>query len=225
MNDEIQTIEKPAKKARAGKRAAAGKGKAAKPAKAGKGKAAAEAKAPPATLAEKRLAKRKRLAEANTVTFLMETDVRKFVTAAAREAGMDVAPFMQKLVETYVIDNAPAGDALAKRLAAKRAVLDRIVDISREIDKAGGFDEHFILSVMKRAATDATFQANYDAAVDADTADERALARAKAPINQQMGRLIKRAAGAKSKRDENGKIQRAQVTGEVISTYTLLERV
>ncbi|MFD2855085.1 hypothetical protein ACFSZS_10245 [Seohaeicola zhoushanensis] len=99
---------------------------------------------------------------------------------------------MQKLVETYVIDNAPAGDALAKRLAAKRAVLDRIVDISREIDKAGGFDEHFILSVMKRAATDATFQANYDAAVDADTADERALARAKAPINQQMGRLIAR---------------------------------
>ncbi|MFD2855084.1 hypothetical protein ACFSZS_10240 [Seohaeicola zhoushanensis] len=92
MNDEIQTIEKTGKKARAGKRAAAGKGKAAKPAKAGKGKAAAEAKAPPATLAEKRLAKRKRLAEANTVTFLMETDVRKFVTAAAREAGMDVAP-------------------------------------------------------------------------------------------------------------------------------------
>ena len=40
-----------------------------------------------------------------------------------------------------------------------------------------------------------------------------------------MGRLIKRAAGARSKRDEAGKIMRGQVTGELISTYTLLEKV
>ncbi|MCB1341705.1 MAG: hypothetical protein KDK24_11720 [Pseudooceanicola sp.] len=223
MDNDTQTTEKPNRKARAGKRAGAGAGKGAKAGKAVKAKAA-EGKAEPATMAEKRIAKRKRLAEANTVTVILDTAVRKFIATEAKAAGMDIAPFMQKLVENYVLQAAPAGEALAKRLTAKRVVLDRIVEISREIDAAGGFDEHFILSVMKRAAADATFQANYETAVDADTADERKLERAKAPINQQMGRLIKRAANAKSKRDAGGKIQRAQVTGEVISTYTLLER-
>jgi hypothetical protein len=36
--------------------------------------------------------------------------------------------------------------------------------------------------------------------------------------------LIKRAAGARSKRDESGKIMRAQVQGEILSTYTLLDK-
>ena len=38
------------------------------------------------------------------------------------------------------------------------------------------------------------------------------------------GSLIKRAAGARSKRGDKGKIQRAQVQGELISSYTLLEK-
>ena len=82
----------------------------------------------------------------------------------------------------------------------------------------------FILNVVRRAASDERFMANYDMAVDAQSADKRALARAQAPVNQQIGRLIKRAAGARSKRDAKGKIMRAQVQGEMISTYTLLEK-
>ena len=94
----------------------------------------------------------------------------------------------------------------------------------KEVEAEGSFDEHFILTVVRKAATDAAFVAQYETAVDAKSADERSLARAKAPINQQMGRLIKAAAGAKSKRDENGKIMRAQVSGEMLSAYTLLEK-
>ena len=240
MPAEIETAEKPAarKAARRAAKAAekgtakgaakgAGKAKAGK-AKAGKAKAkarpmAAEAdKAPSA--AQKRAQKRKRLTEANTITFVMETEVRRFVSGHAKAAGMDIAPFMQKLVESYVLDNAPEGDALAKRIAAKRAVLDRVVSLSREMAQAGAFDEHFILNVVRNASADADFVAQYEAAVDAQTADERALARAQAPINQQMGRLIKRAAAARSKRDDQGKILRAQVQGEMISSYTLLEK-
>jgi hypothetical protein len=44
------------------------------------------------------------------------------------------------------------------------------------------------------------------------------------PLNQQLGRMIKRAVGAKSKKNEAGRIARAQVSGEAISTYTLLEK-
>lgn len=235
MPAEIETAEKPAarKAARraakaAEKGTAKGAAKGAGKAKAGKAKAkarpmAAEAdKAPSA--AQKRAQKRKRLTEANTITFVMETEVRRFVSGHAKAAGMDIAPFMQKLVESYVLDNAPEGDALAKRIAAKRAVLDRVVSLAREMAQAGAFDEHFILNVVRNASADADFVAQYEAAVDAQTADERALARAQAPINQQMGRLIKRAAAARSKRDDQGKILRAQVQGEMISSYTLLEK-
>lgn len=185
---------------------------------------AAEKGTGPLTMSEKRAAKRKRRAEANTIAMILEAPVRQFVTAQAKAAGMDIAPFLVKVVENHVVETAPDGDPLAARLAAKRAVLGRAVDYARELDEAGGFDEHFILNVMKRAAADPAFQADYEAALDGEGKDDKALARAKAPINQQMGRLIKRAAGAKSKRDENGKIMRGQVQGEMISAYTLLEK-
>lgn len=190
-------------------------------------KAVAEAKTGPnelASLADKRKAKRQRLAEANKITFILETEVRKFITAQAKESGMDIAPFMQKLVETHVLATAAKDDPLAKRLEAKRSVLDYVVTLSRRIDDEGGFDEHFILTVMRQAWADSKFRALYETAINADSAEEKALAKAKAPMNQQLGRLIKRAAGAKSKRDANGKIMRAQVQGEVITTYTLLDK-
>ncbi len=210
MATETQAVVKTGKK-RAGKQA-----KAAKPATA-KGTETL-------SMAEKRANKRKRRAEANSVTMILEAEVRQFVTAQAKAAGMDIAPFLMKVVENHVVETAPDGDPLARRLAAKRAVLGRVVDYARELDEAGGFDDHFILNVMRKAAGDPQFNADYEAALNAEGKDDKALARAKAPINQQMGRLIKRAAGAKSKRDENGKIMRGQVQGEMISAYTLLEK-
>jgi hypothetical protein len=212
-----EMLEMPVKKARRNKKENAAKAGAAK----AKGDAGA-AEAPSA--ADKRAQKRKRLAEANTMTVILETDVRKFVAAQAREAGMDMTPFMQKIIESHVIATAEQGDALAARLAAKRAVLDRVVTLAKEMDATGEFDAHFIVNVVRRASGEAAFLDSYETAIDARNENKRAVARAQIPINQQMGRLIKRAAGAKSKRDDSGKIQRAQVQGEMISTYTLLEK-
>lgn len=169
---------------------------------------------------QRRKARLKRMAEANKATVILETDVRKFVVAQAKAAGMDVNHYLQKVVENHVIAAAPAGDALAERLAAKRAVLDRAVELARQVDAEGGFDEDFILTVMRRAAGDSVFQAAYGKAVDPDAKGPRS----GAALNQQLGRLIKRVAGAKSKRNDDGKIQRAQTQGELISTYTLLQR-
>lgn len=187
-------------------------------------KAGKSAKGKDGAASDRRAGRLKRMAEANTVTFVMETEVRKYINGEAKAAGMDLAPFIQKLVENYVLDTAPSDLPLARRIAAKRAVLDRAVQAARELEEAGGFDEHFILNVVKKASSEKEFLDSYETAVDAKTANERQLARAQAPINQQMGRLIKRAAGARSKRDESGKILRGQVTGELISTYTLLEK-
>lgn len=172
----------------------------------------------------RRLEKRQRLAEANKVTFILETEVRQFMAAEAKSAGMDLAPFLQKVVETHVMTNAPEGDLLAARLKAKRAVLDYAVDLARKTDKEGGFDEHFIGNVLQKAAQDESFQTLYDQAVGSSDENPRRIARARAPLNQQLGRLIKRAAGARSKRDETGKIMRAQTQGSILSTYTLLDK-
>lgn len=177
---------------------------------------------PAATEEGKRKKRREKMAEANKVTFILEGDVRKFVATQARDAGMDVAPYLVKLVEEQIMAAAPAGDRLGDRLRAKRAVLDRAVTLARASVEAGEFDQDFILSVMKKASQDAGFKVLYESAVGAK--GDRPARSARAALNQQLGRLIKRAAGARSKRDESGKIMRSQVQDEILTSYTLLEK-
>jgi hypothetical protein len=182
-------------------------------------RAKAEKLAKDPTRRQKRLEK---LSNANKVTFSVEPEVRRMIMAEARKAGLDQGHFLQRAIETYLLDTAEPGDALAERLRAKRAVIEKTVALAKQLDAEGGFDEHFILTVMKTATSDADFAAQYALAVGG--AGEDAPERAKIPLNQQLGRMIKRAIGAKSKMNENGRVARAQVSGEAISTYTLLEK-
>lgn len=169
----------------------------------------------------KRRKRRAMVAAANKITVILETDVRRQLAAQARAEGMDIAPFLVKIVENHVIAGAPEDDPLASRLLAKRAVLDRAVTIARDAVESGDFDEHFILNVMKKASQNVEFISLYETAVGGG---ERPARSARAALNQQMARQIKRAAGARSKRDERGKILRAQVQDEIITSYTLLDR-
>jgi len=171
---------------------------------------------------EKRKQRRERLAAANKITFILDTDVRKFVARQAKEAGMGIAPFMQKIVENHVVASAPAGDQLAERLKVKRAVLDQAVALATKTQAEGEFDEHFILNVMKKASQNPEFMTLYNQSVGAE--GDKSKRRERVSLNQQLGRLIKRAAGAKSKRDSTGKILRAQVQGQILASYTLLEK-
>ncbi|MFV0514146.1 MAG: hypothetical protein ACK5MY_11030 [Jhaorihella sp.] len=169
----------------------------------------------------KRRKRRALAAAANKITVILETDVRKHLVAQARAEGMDITPFLVKVLESHVIAGAVEGDPLAGRLLAKRAVLDRAVSMARSAAESGDFDEHFILRVMKKASQDDEFKSLYEIAVGGG---ERPARSARAALNQQMARQIKRAAGARSKRDERGKIMRAQVQDEIITSYTLLDR-
>ncbi|MFK7754894.1 MAG: hypothetical protein AB8B51_20405 [Sedimentitalea sp.] len=175
-------------------------------------------------IAQKHKAKRDRVAKANKITFILGSGVRKFITEEARASGMDIAPFMQMLAENHVLANAPDDNPLVKRLSAQRAAYDLVVALARKTDASGDFDEHFILTVMQKAWADPVFKDLYNTAIEAESDNPKVIARAKAPMNQHLGRLIKRAAGARSKRNEAGRIQRAQVQNEMISTYTLLEK-
>lgn len=166
-----------------------------------------------------------RIAAANKISFSLETEVRKLAQEAAKANGMDMGHFMQKLVENHVLETAAPDNELAQRLRAKRAVIDRAVSLAQEIDAKGGFDEHLILTVMKTATKDADFVRAYAVACGGAANDDNAPnAKLAAALNQQLGRLIKKAVGARSKRNETGKIARGQVSGEAITTYTLLQK-
>ena len=178
----------------------------------------------PAKDATRRQKRRERMSNANKVTFSLEPEVRSLIASEAKKAGLDEGHFLQRAVETFLLETAEPGNALAERLRAKRAVIEKTVALARQLDAEGGFDEHFILTVMKTAIRDAEFATLYATAVGATTDDGTAPDRAKMPLNQQLGRMIKRAVGASSKRTEAGGIARAQVTGEAITTYTLLEK-
>lgn len=164
-----------------------------------------------------------KIEKASTVTFMLELPVRKFMDAQAKAAGMNMTHYMQKLVETHVIATAPKDDVLALRLAAKRHVIDQTVALAKKLDEAGKFDENFILTVVKEAQKDAEFKAQYELALGDVDAEGKA-GRARVSLNQQIGRMIKKSVGARAKRNEKGRVARAQVQDAVIATYTLLEK-
>lgn len=201
---------------------------AAKPAKraAAKGARKAGAKSAEAPVTEKaarRKERMERIEAANKITLTLQTDVRKFLAAQAKAEGMDMGHFLQKLTENHILASAPADDPLAAQIAARRGVIDHVIKLAQSMDAEGAFDEHFILNVMKRAHADADFAKMYATAV-VEPGKAKPSGRAGVAMNQQLGRLIKRAVGAKSKRDEAGKIMRGQVKDEVITSYTLLDK-
>lgn len=175
-----------------------------------------------AARAEQRKARLARLAEANKITLILQGDVRKAIAAQARGEGMDINHFIQKIVEDHIVATHPEDDPLARRLAARRGVIEAAVTRARELDADGRFDAHFIRTVMQSLAADPGFSDLYKTAISAEDPGTKRADRARVSLNQQLGRLIKRAAGAKSKRDAKGTIQRAQVEGELITSYTLL---
>ena len=172
--------------------------------------------------------KQKRLeaiARASTVTFAIEPSVRRFLASQAKASGMNLTHYMQKLVEDHVVDAAPKDDPLGQRLAGKRRVIEQIIDIATKLDQAGKFDEHFILTVVKAASTSDIFKAHYAQALGGkETEGTKGASRLRVSLNQQIGRVIKKAVGARSKRGDAGKITRAHVQDEIVATYTLLEK-
>ena len=182
-------------------------------------------KAAEAKKVDRRARKLEKIEKASTVTFTLELPVRKFMDAQAKAAGMNMTHYMQKLVETHVIEAGGKDDPLSLRLAAKRQVIDRVVALSSKLDADGKFDEDFIRTVVSEAGKDAEFKSQYEIALgDSTQADEVRIKRARVSLNQQIGRVIKKSVGARSKRNAQGQIARGQAADTFIATYTLLEK-
>lgn len=168
--------------------------------------------------------RRKKIEKATTVTFSLQPEVRAFLTDQAKDAGMDLSFFMQKLVDDHLVATAPEDNPMSIRIQARRGVLDHVVDLARQMDARGEFSDDFILRVIQAASEDPDFMEMHRIAVTEDPENERRNARARASLNQQIGRLIKRAAGARSKRDDNKKIMRGQAQDGILTSFTLLDK-
>ncbi|MDF1856862.1 hypothetical protein [Pseudooceanicola sp.] len=152
----------------------------------------------------------------------LETAVRVAARKAARTEGMEMTHFLQKAVETYLLATRALEGDLAERITAKRTLIDTAVTKAREIDANGGFDEHFVLTVLRSLTSTDSARRLYETATGGALTDDKAPRRA--GVNQQLARVIKAAVGARAKRNDKGKLARAQVTGEVVTSYTLLEK-
>ena len=163
-----------------------------------------------------------RLAKATNVAFSLEPAVRARFASEAKAEGMELGHFLQKVLENHLLDTAPKDDPLAERIRAKRAVIDQTVETAKRLDRDGRFDEHFVLNVMKTAAKDEDFMKIYNTAIGWNPETKKA--HGQKALNQQLGRLIRKSVGAKGMKTDAGRVARAQVTGEVISSYTLLTK-
>lgn len=175
----------------------------------------------------KRAARLEKLKKADTINFAVDPGVRAYLTSTAKEQGLDLSHMMQKIVEGYVIDHAPKDSEMVKRLAAKRAVIDMAQKTATDLDKAGKFDDHFILNVIKTSSSEKAFVDAYTTATQAEDDSNKAKVkarRARTTLNQQLGRVIKRTVGARSLRKAGGGIARSSATDALITTYTLLEK-
>ncbi|OWU84251.1 hypothetical protein ATO6_14560 [Oceanicola sp. 22II-s10i] len=208
-----------------------------KPARAGRGGKGARADKPAGARAKVAAPKVKPEADADVAekaakkggkgpADFLETAVRVAARKAARDEGLEMNHFLQKAVESYLLAANAFEPELKDRITAKREIIDTAVAKAREIDAEGGFDEHFMLTVMRALTTDARTRSVYEAAIGGAVDDTAAPRRA--GVNQQLARVIKAAVNAKAQRKGKGKgkgqLARVQVSGEVITSYTLLEK-
>ena len=169
----------------------------------------------------------------------------KGMTVISNNAGVDGFGLGQlletrqikKMISSYVGENKEferqylAGElelefnpqgTLAERIRAKRAVIDHTVTLAQSLDAEGKFDENFVLTVMKTAAKDEEFMMIYNTAIGFNPETKKA--HGQKALNQQLGRLIRKSVGATGIKTDAGRVARAQVAGEVISSYTLLTK-
>jgi hypothetical protein len=162
-----------------------------------------------------------RAGQASQVAFHLDPELRALCAAGAAESGLELGHFLQRIVRRWALEHAAPEAEVAARLAAKDEVIDRTVALARRLDAEGRFDAHFILTVLREAMADDDFRQLYETVTGAPATDSGVAA--KTPLNQQLGRVIKSAVGARSSIGPDGK-RRAQVTGEAIQSYSLLEK-
>lgn len=145
---------------------------------------------------------------------------------AGREA-MSTEALIQRILTLHVIRFARQAGIMDQtaidRLKREHSVIGAVIRRALELDKQGGFTEHFTLTVFRDLIADPAFRADYESVIGGDAYENRLPG--KFPLNMNLGRYIKNAIpGAVPLRDPSGRARRVQVRNEPIQSYTLLTK-
>ena len=161
------------------------------------------------------------------ISLRLDSAVHAASEKIARKEAVSTEALIQRIVTNYVTENARKNGLMdpkdIDRLEREQKIIARAVRRAREVDDAGGFDEHFTLRIIRDLMTDQGFRADYETVIGGD-AYENGLP-GKFPLNMHLGWYIKNAIpGAVPVLDSNHKPRRVQVRNEPIQSYTLLTK-
>jgi hypothetical protein len=158
------------------------------------------------------------------MTVRLESTVAKALAWKAKENGQEVADYAGDVLTQDVIENLEPTDAarIQAELEVKAKAIAYAQDIAYAKDRtAKKFDEHVTLKVFQHIRENDHLRGLYERGIGARPGADRGN-HIKARVNRTLGAAIKTAVGAIPK-TENGNVLRAQVEGEFIRSYTLLE--
>ncbi len=140
----------------------------------------------------------------------------------AYQAGLETADYAADFLTAHVLDEIRAvdpteADRTQAELELKAAVLRQVEAYLQE----NGFDASITLKMFQLIRTNDKLRALYEKAIGGKPGEDRDNS-IKARINRNFGAAIKTAARANPQK-VNGNPIKAQVSGEFIQSYTLLE--
>ena len=107
-------------------------------------------------------------------------------------------------------------------ITLKERLISQAVEAAQNRCRTGQFDCHLILNAILDCKNDDAWLRDYETYVGGKS-DESGN-RLKKQVNQQMGRRIKKGVGGEDLLDDDGRIIRRSVIGEIIQSYTLLKK-
>lgn len=152
--------------------------------------------------------------------FRLDSSVASTLAVLAQREGFEMTAYMQKVLSKHALDSGIMEPNQEKRVRETEAVIQRFVELARNLYSEGRFDAHFQRTVFLEAMKDTDLRRSYEIAVGGD-AFESGLP-GKTPLNMYLGWYIKNAVGVDAQ-VRDGKPVRTSIRNAPIQSYTLLQ--
>lgn len=156
------------------------------------------------------------------VSFRLEATVHAVMERLARGNSIETNAYIQRVLTRHAAQSGVMDEAARERVELSEKIIETAVQRARDLDEAGRFDQHFVLTVFRDLMGNPRFRADYERVIGGDA--YRSGLPGKSPLNMYLGWYIKNAVSADSVFDPSGNPRRTQVRNEPIQSYTLLTK-
>jgi hypothetical protein len=142
------------------------------------------------------------------------------VQKAVAADNSEISPIVHHALVPYLKDRGFLLQAEAERFDLFWRLVNHVALKAKEIAHDGQFPETITLDAIHTAMKDEWWVTGYRTYIGADI--YRTGVAEKGPINREIGFRVKKALGARVKKDANGKVMTTKVLGQIIQSYTPL---